>query len=93
MGFHKIGGEPDPDTNVIMMFQLDQMIKKSIQILWVTLPPEQRSIDEVEELFAQLVTRTFQDFRNSKEAIEQWQAGYSPKQSKPNERPDSDVRE
>ena len=83
MAFFPLGAEPDPDRDAMMRFQLDQMIKRSVQLLWFAMPPQQRDIDEVEKLFAQLVARSFQDLRNSNVLLEEWQSRHNAQHNEP----------
>ena len=42
---------------------LDQLIRQAFHMCWLTLPPDRRSIDEVERQMRRLFDRIIRDFR------------------------------
>ncbi len=43
--------------------QVDQLIRNSIQMLWMVLPKEKRNVDEVERQVRRVVDRALRDLR------------------------------
>jgi hypothetical protein len=75
MEFFDMDNQRDDTRDAMMMSQLDQMIRKSIQMLWVVVPPERRTIEGVETLFFQIAGRTFRDMRADTELLKKWREG------------------
>lgn len=49
--------------------QVDQSVRQAIQMLWMTLPKERRTIDEAEREFRRLTDRAFRDMREDLKAF------------------------
>ena len=66
-----IGENADSDQRMAEMFgpgQVDHMVRQAIQLCWIGLPKERRSVEEVETQVRRIVDRALRDFR------EDWQA-------------------
>jgi hypothetical protein len=63
---------PDAARNMRQMFgpgQLDGQIRQAIQICWMMLPEDRKTVDELEKQIRRIVDRAFQDFREDSEAF------------------------
>jgi hypothetical protein len=49
--------------------QVDHTIRQAVQFCWMALPPDQRSIDEVERQIRRIVDRALRDLREDGEAF------------------------
>lgn len=63
MAFEKLEPGKDDDKFLRMMGpgHVDREIRNAIQMLWMTLPKERRSVQEVEREFRRLVDRALRD--------------------------------
>jgi len=49
--------------------QVDQMVRHALQICWMMLPRDKRSVDEVERQFRRIADRAIEDLREDGEAF------------------------
>jgi hypothetical protein len=66
----------DPETaNRMRSFmgpsQVDQQIRQAIQVAWMMLPDDKKTVDDVERVIRQTVDRALKDFREDAEAFGQ----------------------
>jgi hypothetical protein len=64
----------DPETakKVREMFgpgQVDQSVRQAIQMCWMMLPGEGKTVDELEKQFRRIVDRAIEDLREDSEAF------------------------
>ena len=67
-----IGEGDDAADRMAEMFgpaQIDQSIRQAVQICWMGLPKERRSVDEVEAQVRRIVERALRDFREDRKAF------------------------
>jgi hypothetical protein len=66
------GGEKERGDLARMMMGptgVDQQIRHSIQMIWMMLPEDRRTADEVEREFRRLMDRALRDFREDAQAF------------------------
>lgn len=64
--------DADAEENMRLMFgpgQLDQQIRQAIQMCWMMLPEDRRTVDELEKQLRRVVDRAIQDLRDDAEAF------------------------
>lgn len=49
--------------------QVDQMVRQAVQFCWMSLPKENRNVDELKKQIQRLVERAFRDFQEDREAF------------------------
>ena len=49
--------------------QVDQTVRQAVQLCWMNLPKDRRTLDELESQFRRLVERALKDFREDSEAF------------------------
>ena len=58
--------DPDMAKKMWAMFspgQIDQSIRQTIQLCWMTLPDDKRTLDELEKQIRRIMERAFKDMR------------------------------
>jgi hypothetical protein len=58
--------DPDADKRTRAFFspqQIDNQVRQAIQFCWMALPPEKKTIDEVEAQIRRIVERALKDLR------------------------------
>ncbi len=66
------GDEGSDEHDMGAMFgpgHVDQTIRQAIQVCWMALPKEKRTVDEVERQMRRLVDRAINDFREDDESF------------------------
>ena len=66
------GDEGSGEHDMGAMFgpgHVDQTIRQAIQVCWMALPKEKRTVDEVERQIRRLVDRAIEDFREDGESF------------------------
>jgi hypothetical protein len=72
MAVFPIGGGDDAAERLAAVFgpgHVDQQVRQAIQICWMGLPTERRSVEEVESQIRRIVERALKDFREDREAF------------------------
>ena len=64
----------DPEAMMRMQaffspLQIDQEIRQAIQFCWMAMPPDKKTIDEVEKQIRRIVDRAFRDLREDSESF------------------------
>ncbi len=65
-------GDPDAARKVRAMFspsQVDQSIRHAIEMCWMMLPEDGKSVDELEKQLRRIVDRALKDLREDAEAF------------------------
>lgn len=67
------GGAGDPRDRAFRAHfspsQPDQSVRQALQMCWLTLPAERKTVDEVESQFRRLVDRALKDMRDDYDAF------------------------
>ena len=72
MAMHTVGEGGDAAERMAAMFgpaQIDQQIRQAVQLCWMGLPKERRSVEEVETQIRRIVERALRDFREDRQAF------------------------
>jgi hypothetical protein len=62
------GGDPDKLRSLLPPGQTETSLRNCIQMCWMSLPADRRSIDEVEKEVRRIVDRIFQNIREDDQA-------------------------
>jgi hypothetical protein len=58
---------PDRMRNMFGSGQVDQQVRQAIQMCWLMLPDDRRTLDEVERQVRRIIERAFSDMREDAE--------------------------
>lgn len=72
--FSMISKSDDPDANNKMRQMMgpghvDHQVRQTLQLCWMILPDDKKTIDELEQQFRRIVDRAFRDLREDAEAF------------------------
>ena len=65
--------DPDAEKKVCEMLgpgQVDQLIRQTIQLCWMMLPEDRKTVDELEKQVRRIMDRAFKDLREDRDAFE-----------------------
>lgn len=65
--------DPDAAKKLRAMFgpgQVDQMFRQAIQLCWMALPDDKRTLDELEKQSRRIMERAFKDMREDARQLE-----------------------
>lgn len=62
---------PDAFRDMFGPGQIDCQLRQLLQMCWMILPDDRKSIDEIEKLFRPMVDRAFKDMRDDGKAFGQ----------------------
>lgn len=68
----KFGGDEEGMDRMREFFtpaQVDQTLRNAVQTCWMMLPPEKRSVDEVEKQLRRMMERVLRDLREDADAF------------------------
>ena len=62
-------GDSDKFREMFGPGQIDSQLRSLLQMSWMSLPSDKKSIDELERLFRPMVDRAFRDMRDDRDAF------------------------
>lgn len=71
MAMHEMN-DPEMNRKMREMFgpaHVDQQLRSAMQMCWMLLPDDRRTVDELEKQFRRMIDRAIQDFRDDADAF------------------------